>query len=863
MVETVPEQPQLTFGLPKADLNSTRNLGSYLIESMNVATRDVIQAELAPPTSMAAMDYEQQKAASRGYLRYFVSNLDFSNPNTVDMLKELNGAIRSQDLATINRIDPKLASVLSIYSKNPKDFSAYNEYSYDYLQGQSDIAEVQSARATAEADRASAQFARTYALDAQRASLELTQTYLTASDNGRAVIVDRTIASLLADRTNASTIEDDAMRQTILDAANTQEKSLLDAVVLSALRGKAQVDVDRFAYAIRNEDTSELLPEEIAEYKDILKIISKSETAKTELKKILDVFREDFSYGNITLRGQALDNMEKNVTSQLSTLESSANINEVGQRFVDLSSLILNSANLTPEDRDVFLRSVNETAAKASVRLAFDFVTDSKTLAALEDYANTGASSPSLTEDMKSSIDVAREYANKTGLSEFFKRTVSGYAENKNKKIERVEKEKLEREAKLRAKTGQGAPETPEGRRVADAVLLDSINAEFVRSGAPTIKSLPFDIWSNASYLEDKKYQSAFRAIYQTPGLMPESLLTAARSLASGNVTRINGYDPAVILAHLDEIAFIEGPSGMIPNPAMKSLTLEERGKLELLRGLNRLYGNEPTAFAAFGQASAIVGTEAFQTMVKSFLDGEDINAWLMDNIGDDFMLLGPEQQASVRALAEFEIGMHFAADGRKTTASYLGSRISDQISGWFPDGEGIVGQFGSDGVFRGRTQYALSQTIPGFEDLFKSYVISQVAKYAPELSGINFYRKPGGIVATPGGFGGIPGEGIKPREKFIQLAVGGKDAISGVYYYVLLIDPKDGTRQMVMRNDNKGPLVIGVDEHDFLVQKKAEAAERNKKNTDEANKRAEFMKDYDASEYFGEALFYSTMSPF
>ena len=112
------------------------SLGGFLASSMKVAQEDVIKAELAPPESMAQLNFDQQQAVARGFLRGFVNKLDKTNPDSKEILNILNGAIRSQDFATVESISPKLASALSIYKENPKAFNDFQSFSKEVLQGQ-------------------------------------------------------------------------------------------------------------------------------------------------------------------------------------------------------------------------------------------------------------------------------------------------------------------------------------------------------------------------------------------------------------------------------------------------------------------------------------------------------------------------------------------------------------------------------------------------------------------------------------------------------------------------------------------------------------------------------------------------------
>lgn len=816
-----PKQKLGFAGLPAVDVNS---FSGFLSASMSVAQEDAVKAELAPPESLNAMTFAQREAYARGSIRGFVNSLDKSNPDTVQVLTALNGAIRSQDFNAINTISPKLGSILSIYQGNPKAFDDYNSYSKEYLQGQISYVTATTQLAEAEAKAATAEAVRIFNFDTANAA---TSVFNTASSIQGIGSFTRDMSGEIEGLRKSSVYEaDDVKREALTKRADDMESALIGGIVTNISRGKTPEDIVRIRSAFADGNVSILNDSERASF-----LIMDSFQSPDARKKVDDQLRSyadgPAKFTEDKLQADARNEVSAGIASQLPGMTSLRSLNAITEKVSSLNTSLAGIQNLPDGDRATAQEQISVNAARASLNVAMSATkTESDTLA-IATYVRTGDRG-NLSDATVSALNSYKAYGSSVGDKGFIDSTLNASVLQRTRQIEDTNKAIEADLSVYRVSTGQGDPKTEAGRKAASSFALNEYNLAITKAGASPLQSLPRDLFTNPTYLNDMNLSPVFQAVYSTPNAMPEELLVALSSVADGNVRSAGGYDYKTILQHWNKMKLVRGTSGAVANPAINSLTEEQRGMLDFLSDAPRLLGSEDAVVGMMASAQLVRQKEGFPANVKQFLGGKDVAEWMQESLGNDYALLTPSQRESVEALTTTMIAQSLSTEGIPMTPKSLASRLNAQMNEWFPDGDGYVVQYDSNGVPSRRTKYALSQTTGRNQDDFVSYVLDNVAQYAgPELKAKNFYRgSQGGVLGSLATTSSAIMYGLGAEQPpYLELVAYGPDGLGGVSYYVHEVNPDTGLRTTVMRNDNNGPLIVSTMEKGFASIVSAKAA--------------------------------------
>jgi hypothetical protein len=829
MVEVAKSPTALGFGLKPAADPRGMSLPEYFAESAKVATVDAIEAELVPPTAFAELDWKQQQAATRGIIQSYVKSLDYSDPSTPAKLKMLKGAIRSQDLATINRIDPKLGKYLSIYEGKPREFSDFNEFTYNFLAGQSDISEVESAFAKAEADAALARTLESAEQGVEQVRIGLQDSLFNADPTSVGAIIDTHINQIAGLNSQISLAPNEEAKTSLAGQASALEGALIDGVIGLATRGMGQERIDVLTSAIVGRQPDLLEPSERSAYNAIMKVRGLSGESGDKINSALDTARENARGVDVVAASNADAFVQTNITPNIASLEYAVDLSSIANGYNTLTSALSSVSGLKDEDRSKTLRELDIAAARGMLNNAFSAAGNEQTVIALRNYAVTGTDSPLLTDDMRAAVAQAKLYAQNTGLQGFFDSEVAGYSENRNRVLDQQAADLAFSNNINRLKLGLGQPTQESDRVLGDSLALNFVNTELVKAGETPLSALPPDIWTNSAYVDDPRYANAFKKLYGTRNVMPQGLLMAGKAMAAGNLQASQGYSPAVIQAHLKNFATVRSASGFVPNPAMNAFTVEELGRLSLIEEIDRVAGSEAQIGPLFAAATNFMADAAFPEKAERFL-GKPINDFVQESLGDTYFLLTAAQRESVNALTSFTIAQSMSSGGLQQTPDNLAYRISKQVDEMFPSGEGYVVEYDSSGVPSGRTRYALASQVGANEvPNFIKYVQTEMNKFAPaELKGLSFRPPSRGIMdyITPGPR--IIAALVSPGDNnpYLELVAGGPDGIGGVGYFVHKVDPKSGIRSQVFREDGKGALIVSTADPAFSISHKRRLAE-------------------------------------
>jgi hypothetical protein len=803
------KKPKLSFaGVPSVNLTANpASLGGYLATSIKVGQENAVKAELSPPESLARLEFVQQEAVARGLLKHFVGKLDKSNPDTATILEGINGAIRSQDLSSVEAFSPELASVLSIYAKNPKAFGDYNDFSKEYLQGQIAVTKSVSSLAKAESDAA-------VAADIRKANANTadfaTSVYNTASTIQATGSYARDVRAAVTDLRNQAVAEtNEAVITSLNDRAKTIETSLADGLVSTLVRGKSSDDVTRIRQAVADNNYANLTDDERTNFFILMDGIS------PDMRDHIDTELGAYASGPAKFaetkqREEAVASVNS-VRSDLFAFRSLGSTEQIQSAVTEAVSAIEGIPGLPDGDAKSVKDEAYIEAANAALGLATKSASSAEELTQMQAYVTNkevGNLSPEVLKNLDTFVQLG-------GLvtDNGFRQSAFNYAEQiRNDQLDDARSARALMDATNNVAAGRGNPNTQEGRAAADNWTVGLVNRYRSDVGGVPLTAPPADLWSNPTYMQDPQYSKVFSMVYKTPGAMPSGLLNSFQSLASGV------YNPTT-MAHYNAMKSVSTPQGLIPNPALNALGEDERGRLEFYSQVLQLTpeANIATLTAAANQN---MSKEGFSKTVGMFLgSGEEkpINDWMLESI-TDYQLLNTAQQESVKSLVTYLVADTLAGGPAQQTPKSIARRINEQMNSWFPDSEGYVIDM-SNGLPSSRTKLALSQTIPKYQSEFIQYVQDEVSKTAPDAIATKFAKSPstgffGALESTSQTIAYGYGAQVKP---FIQLVPRGTDRFGGQTYMVTSFNPESGMRNPVVKQNGE-PLMVSTAEPGFAA---------------------------------------------
>lgn len=829
------EKKALSFGLPAVNPLSITDV---LTQSQAVSQANMVQAELAPPTSMNALNFAQKEAVARGYLRHFTSKLDPADPTTADVLKVIKGAIQSSDFATLQRVSPDLASVLSIYADNPAAIDKYHSFAKEILQGQIAIAESTNSIMKAEAAEASA---RTVAGISAGTPNIANVIYRDASSlTGIGGFVRDVSSEVNSIRLQASTESDEAVKTALLDRANAVEDSLLKGAVSNTLRNLTSKMTEQLRAALASGDTQYInsLPSSV---RSNFFVLEQSFSSAEQRKKLDDLMAEyasgpaKFIEDEAARKAQAEAN--EFVDVHLPKLTMGGGLADIKAGADTLFSNVDSISGLSDGGRKELKERISVEAARGLMAFAVSRGLNEQQVLDMGSYVRGTRGSEGLPTAVIEALDSVKIYAATVDDKGFLDSVINTFSLQRQRELEQAAKETSIARATQFAATGQANPQTEEGRSAASNLILRDLNSIVTRNGSPPVSQLPTDLFTNPSYANDQRFSQIFTRTYNTQNLMPTELQSALQSVADGNLRVTSTFNYQTVLAHYDKMRLIEGPTGSIPNPALDALSLEQRGILNFLLEAPTVIGSPDQIASMFSSARQLQLKEEYPSAVKRFLGGVELDEWLTSSV-DGYDLLNNSERASIQALSNFMIAQSMSTSGMNMSESSISRAINRQMNEWFPDGGGKVVQFDQFGMPSRRTKYALSKTVGADEDLFIEYVLNDVNRLAADgFTARSFYKGDsvlpaasvtGNLVTMPLRAAQSVANVFSSLDPYLELVAAGPDALGGVSYYLHEFDPRTGIRKMVQRKDGNVPLIFSTSEKGFSDKINAIKAKEN-----------------------------------
>jgi hypothetical protein len=800
MAETI-NRPKLSFtGVPSLDLTANpSSLGGYLSTSIQVGQQNAVQAELAPPSSIAALDFAQQEAVARGYLRHVVAKLDKENPDTSTILEGLNGAIRSKDFSSIEAFSPELASVLSIYAKNDKAYGNYNDFSKEFLQGQIAVSKSFSSLAQAEVDAVSARNIRNFVLDTPD---KVTNIYNSVTRiPGKEAFASGVRLEIASLRSQAAAATDENITKALNERASLMEATLADGLVASIVRGKTPDDALRIRNALADNNRRNLSFEESYIFSVLTKDIS------PETRNHIDTQLGEYAAGpaKFTEAEQRKLDIEwlSSIREDLPQFRLLTDVGKIRKTANNYIAAIKGADGLPEGDAGAVQDEIYSASANAALNLAINKATTDADLLAMQDYVRS-KDQGNLSAQVRFALDAFVEFGGLVKDNGFSNSAFNNAKEFRGNELKNIEQTRINNVNIQNTSTGRGDALTEVGQVAASnwvASMLDRYNT-----------AVPIDLWRNPQYLQNPAYSKVFAEVYKTPNVMPKELLLEFESLA-------NGSGDATVLAHYNAMKMISTPEGLKPNPALSAIDEEERGLIDLYSEVSVLTGGQADIAALTAAAKQNMLTEGFSKTVSRFLSGDEkasLDDWMVTSI-TDYELLNVAQQKSVKALVTHLVASTLAGNPNPQNSKSIARRINAQMNDWFPSGEGYVIDMGN-GLPSSRTKFALSQTIGPYKAEFLSYVVAEVNRVAPDSIAKDFVTPTqSGILGGLAKFSQAIAEGygaeIRP---YIQLIPRGTDVFGGITYMVVSINPETGSIPQPIIQKDGSPLLISTAEKNF-----------------------------------------------
>ena len=802
MAETI-TRPKLSFtGVPSIDLTANpASLGGYLATSIQVGQQNAVQAELAPPSSMVALEFAQQQAVARGYLRHVVGKLDKTNPDTATILEGLNGAIRSKDFASIEAFNPELASVLSIYTKNDKAFGDYNDFSKEFLQGQIAVSKSSSALAKAEADAAIARDVRVISLGNTDASTTVYNSALRVT--AKAIYANEIKTQIATIRSSTVDQTDENVVSALNERANTMELALADGLVSSLVRGKTPDDANRILNAVTDGNRRNLSFEESYIFSVLTKDIS------PEVRDHIGTQLKEYAAGPAkfaeTERQQLDVEWLSLIREDLPKFRLLTNVGEIRATTNNYITAIKDAVGLDDGDASSVQDEIYSASAIASLNLAINKATTDADLLAMQDYVRSGDQG-NLSGPVRLALDAFVEFGGLVKDNGFSNSALNSATVFRGQQLKEIEVARVNNINIQNTSVGRGDAKTEAGQVAASnwvASMFDRYNT-----------AVPIDLWRNPEYLQNSAYSNVFAEVYKTPNVMPKELFLEFESLA-------NGSGDATVLAHYNAMKMISTSEGLKPNPALNALDEEQRGLIDFYSEVSVLTGGLADIAALTAAAKQNMSKEGFSKTVSMFLNNDEkasLDDWMVASI-TDYELLNVAQQQSVKSLVTYLVADTLAGNPNPQSSKSIARRINEQMNNWFPSGEGYVIDM-SNGLPSSRTKFALSQTIGAYQPEFLSYVVAEVNRLAPNSIAKDFVTPTqSGVLGDMARSSKIIAEGygaeIRP---YIQLIPRGTDRFGGTTYMVVSINPQTGSIPQPIIQENGSPLLVSTAEPNFTA---------------------------------------------
>lgn len=779
---------------------------------MRVSVADVIEAGVIDRSAADALLPAEREADLFGMTTYYINQLDINDPANADHVSRLRRLIGSQDIAGVMREAPALAPYLEHLVFDANAAKEYDRFANGMLLDRADLIQQASEPARLEAEAIALQTT----LSVQQNQADLANQVRTAfgrmNTASIGLVLDSTLGQLAQARASIPMERDENRRSILQDSVNLTINAVQEGLFDSLARMELNQDeVDRVASAFASRNPDRLEPRERQIYEGLRRLSRFDSEVFENFADNLDSYRSR-SGRYIQARDEiaARDFAEDQIFPRAGLLPNLP-ADQIAAFAANLTQAIDAAPTMTDGVRNSALNLINTNAARGMLGNAFFNAQNTFDVDTFEAYARNGLvpaeGLPQIPEEIISAIDMARDFASRTGTTSTFPTEIGRAVDEARERIRLAQQETERIQTAQRVRLGNGNYDRAQDREAADVVLSQVWSEE---TGQP----LPADLLDNPEYLSDPESSATLSRIYSQTNFLPQMHYDAFNAVGRGALRENMG----VVLAHWER--WSNRPDGTRP-AALNAFSQDVVGMMDMLSEAAQIFGTDENGRARFSEimrASAQFRGEGFEQRANSYL-GQPFSDF-MQSI-DGYAQLPADQQRAFQTYGAHLMGFSSVAVESGSGDDWMRERLEARISQFAPDSEGIVQQIGSDGRMTTRTSFDLSKTVPGYERDFLRYVNDEIALRSDAAPVMRTDEVEPGQAR-----GNIWLRSAMPERRSFLVPIPGRAADGGVMYQVYQANMQTDEIQMVMRNDEPGqPLIISTQEPGFRMPIEAEAA--------------------------------------
>ena len=842
--EPMPQPATSVAALSFGETVSSRSVfpeGSFtsaVDQMVRTGLQDEIEAQVVAPSAMADWDRDSVLAGFEGAVEYVISQVDPTDPESVDMLNAMESSIGSNNVAAFMRLAPQLRS-FAPYLINDRDLLDDARKAVDgLLTNASDFAEYASADRLAQMEREASRLDVVRQIAAEEYGTEvsdvLRRTLGAGDPMGAVVAYSRVIPELQRLRQERINAPDDNAREQAETRAASIRNGLVSGVVRGIAAGQGQEDIRTIQNLFMLGDTENMTPSQRAAYRLIENVRAYDPDVFDEVNRQLGSLHSSAAAGqDLQDQENAFRFVDSTIRPAIGELRS-LNYNDLGAAHGQIVEAI-NQLPLSLTDRRQISNDVHLAAAQSSLSHAMEIAAqfgEGQVNLAQSFAEEPGVAPAGLNQNVVDAIRQAVGFADLTGQERFIATNAATYAQNQRDELSRQAEVRERNILIARTLQGYGDSSTRAGREAAQDALnniYQTVQLEQQDAGmAPSElrgasgpvpqaiqREVPPDFWTNGEYLNDSIMSEVQRRALNVGNMLPTDLHTAFRAVASGSPVQAL----PVILTHYRRARTIEQAGVMSVNPAItNSMSDSDIAIMEMLVAAEPIFGTQGlveanAAYARWlasqrdgGRPMMVGNTEMSQFL--SSLDG-----W------DEY---SPELQSAVTAVAVRMNEYAIATEGQAGyTPNNLGDKIEELVDMIYPSGDGVVMAPSATGGMTNRTIYPLARELtPAGSRTFLRYIESQVLRETGTQIGFNNVPRGADEPVALEIQGAVEIQEGQPTQRPTRntafLVPYGRDSFGGIAYAVAVTDPVTLQPIPIQRPDGAGPYIFSTREPEF-----------------------------------------------
>lgn len=673
-------QPMLSYG----DLGPA----GAIAYDVAIGINDNVEADILPPTAYEGWSQATREAVLNGYTEHFLGNIDLTDPNAEDQLDALRFAINSRNVPAILQIAPEFTPFASLMVNDPRLMDEWDGYANRLLQNAADLSAIQSAPARNAQEAAAALAAANISLDTGEiaGNIQATVRYDVARGEyarSRADGIADGIALVQYSFNTAREELDPDRRAALIERG----EAAIDAILRGMADGvAARLTSDEIGLLRSRVRTGNFVAgDEAGPISSLLEdLIQFDGEVFSTFDNLLGDIQDSTSYEQNRLEYAAAQQVRDRIVPAMDELPLLGGA-DLTQSITEIVTSINGTDNISESDRIRFSNQAYALATQGAVNAAFANLGTLQEVSLAQQYAsNPQLDATALPQEVRDSIDLAREYAGQAGQERLVTtsaNTAAGYSR-------RIIEDRAERASENASIQAALNGVNPQG---SDAAVLRLINTDLATAGEPLMDELDPTFFINPA--SQARFGNVFNAIYNLPGVEPTGLMDAFSAAANG------GGVNQTILSHWENYRRIESPSGVFPR-AIQSLSDAEVARLDLMLELSRIM--PPDQLDAASQAAR---TYMNENRGEITFDGRTIPDIMTDV--DGFSDLHPAQQQAMTAFAEYSASIANTTVGGIDSERQLRRVLERTIESIYPETNGNVYDVNANGRLVTNSYYA------------------------------------------------------------------------------------------------------------------------------------------------------------